>query len=275
MIDKNLQAWSFKNSVNFYVSERTRAADLYKSEAAMLLPVIPYVRSVLDIGCAVGNFRTIFQDLNPAISYVGVDTSTGMIAEARRRHPGVKFEVVEGNRPLPFADGSFDLVLCTGVLNHNPDYLDLIADAVRVAGSFAVIDLPRLVTGPYSFDLATSFMQLDERFPDNAAGITREATKVPYMLANVGDAFGGILTRLPGKLSGFACCGYYGTTHQSVTIPYEKVIFTVVLLVKGTGPVRYNLDLPADALALAEPALAAVASTKVNTVDAVVGRKAS
>lgn len=254
MIDKNFQAWSLANSVSFYVSERNRVKDLYRSEAAMLLPAMPYVRSVLDVGCAAGGFADLFKELDPKIAYTGVDTSAGMVEEACRLRPDVDFRLSTGGR-LPFADDSFDLVLCTGVLNHNPDYLDMIADLFRVAKRFAVIDLPRLVTGPYTFDLDRSNMVLKERFHGAGNTVSAEQTRVPYVLVNVGEAFERVAARLKGDLAGIACMGYYGKTDASVTIPYPEVIFTVVLLAKGSGGTTYALDLPADARPMAEVAL--------------------
>jgi len=268
MINKNFEAWSLKNTVNFYQNERTRAADLYQSESAMLLPVVPRVKSVLDVGCAVGNFYSVFRELNPAISYVGIDTSQGMIDEARRRYPGIRFDLSKGHG-LPYESGSFDLVLCTGVLNHNPDYLDMISEILRVTRRFAVVDLPRLVTWPYTFDLKHSYMQLKDRFPEKTEEITEEATRVPYVLASVSEAFNGLLNRLSKGIMGVACCGYYGTPHKSVTIPYEKVIFTVILLIKGHGQLRYHLRLPDDAMDLAESAFLSAQGIKAESVESV------
>lgn len=268
MIEKNIQAWSLKNTVNFYVQERTCAADLYKSEAALLLPVIPHVRSVLDVGCAVGNFSRIIHELNPKIAYTGADTAEGMLAEARQRHPDAEFRLVNGSK-LPFEDGSFDLAMCMGVLHHNPDYLDMIAEMVRVSRRFVVVDLPRLVTQPYTYDLSKSYMILQHRFPEASEGIVPESTKVPYVLGNVKDVFEGLLRRLSGSLAGMAGYGYHGNPHSSVTIPYWPVIFTVALLVKGQGPVRYYFDLPGDALPMAEAALALGKGRKVSSIEAV------
>lgn len=265
---KNFQAWSFKNTVDFYVRERTRAADLYESESSMLLPVLPRVKSVLDVGCAVGNFCSILRELNPQISYAGIDTSEGMIEQARKRYPGEMF-CLGGDSGLPCANDSFDLVFCTGVLNHNPDYLDMIAEMLRVARRFAVIDLPRLVTQPYTFNLANSYMVLRNRFSTEDEEITEEVTKVPYVLANVQDVFAALVTRFVGGLAGFACYGYYGTPHNSVTIPYSPVVFTVSLLVKGKGPVRYCLNLPDDALPIAQEILSSAGAIKVECVEAV------
>lgn len=269
-MDKNVQAWSLENTVSFYVQERTCTADLYESESAMLLPIVRFVRSVLDVGCAVGNFSLIFKELNPAISYTGIDTSEGMIQEARKRHPGAQFHLGK-NGGLPFDNDAFDLVFCVGVLNHNPDYLDMISEILRVTRRFAVIDLPRLVTQPYTFDLANSFMQLKNRFPTDRTGISEEATKVPYVLANVEEVFRGLVDRLSGSLAGLACRGYHGIPHKSVTIPYSSVIFTVTLLVKGKGPVRYHLSLPDNALGIARSVLSSTKGTSVDSVEAVIG----
>jgi SAM-dependent methyltransferase len=265
---KNLQAWSMKNTVEFYVQERSRAKDLYESEAAMLLPVLPHVGSMLDVGCAVGNFCSIVEELNPKVSYVGLDTSEGMIREAQRRHPKAEFCLGNG-RGLPFEDASFDLAFCTGVLHHNPDYMEMVAEMFRVSRRFVVIDLPRLVTQPYSFDLPHSYMVLKERFPTGSEEIIAEDTRVPYVLADVTEMLQGLLGRFAGRLAGIAGCGYYGTPHQSVSLPITPVIFTVVLLVKGEGPPRYHFQLPDDAQSVAEAALGSVRGIKADSVETV------
>lgn len=269
VVDKNLKAWSFENTVGFYAGERSRVADLYPSEAAMILPVASRITSVLDIGCAAGNFADIFKEINPAISYTGIDTSSGMVDEARRRHPGVEFRLSTGGA-LPFGDESFDMVLCTSVLHHNPDYLDMIADMVRVARRFVVVDLPRLVTVPYTFDISHSYMVLKERFPAASQAVEAEATVVPYVLVNAREFMTSFATRLGDRLSGFACNGYCGKTSGSVRLPVEQVIFAVAALVKGVGPVRYHLTLPPDAVPMAEDGLGGLKRVSVSSVDEVV-----
>src|SRR5262249_42084122 len=152
------------------------------------------------------------------------------------RRPGAEFHLSKGER-LPFPDGAFDLVLCTGVLNHNPDYLDMIGDLLRVARTYTVIDLPRLVTAPYRFDLGHSHMVLDQRFGN--PGAQHMNGRVPYVLANVSEVFAGIAGRFGKDLSALACRGYYGKTSGAVTIPFPEVIFAVTLLAKGAGPAGY------------------------------------
>lgn len=270
MIDKNIQAWSQKDVVRFYTHERTRVADLYDSESSMLLPVVSRARSVLDVGCAIGNFYPIFRELNPKISYTGIDIAEGMIQEARRRYPGVSFHVSNGRR-FPFEDDAFDLVFCTGVLHHNPDYIDLIKEVFRVSARFCVIDLPRLVIQPYRFDPANSYMELqayvsDEKDKKQSEGCS---TCVPYVLANVHDIFEQLRNCFLDKLSGFACRGYYGKPRATVRTPFSSVIFMVCLLMKGNGPLRYCLSVPDDVRWIAEKVLS-VNGAHVESVEQVI-----
>jgi SAM-dependent methyltransferase len=53
-------------------------------------------------------------------SYVGVDINARYIARARATNTGYRFEVGDG-RSLPFADGSFDAALISGVIHHLDD----------------------------------------------------------------------------------------------------------------------------------------------------------
>jgi len=72
-----------------------------------------------------------------------VDFSEGMLAEARGK-PGserVRFLACDLRRPLPFADGAFDLVVSGLVLEHIPDLDGFFGEARRVvrSGGRAVI----------------------------------------------------------------------------------------------------------------------------------------
>jgi ubiquinone/menaquinone biosynthesis C-methylase UbiE len=75
---------------------------------------------VLDLGCGPASLWHQWRRLPSPGRLVGVDLSPGMIAEARSRHPEGEFEVARAH-DLPFADGSFDLVVASAVLHHIPD----------------------------------------------------------------------------------------------------------------------------------------------------------
>jgi len=73
-------------------------------------------QKVLDIGCGNGRFSELFSD---SVKYIGVDISEKMLAIAKERYPRRKFILFDGLN-LPFADESFDLVICIAVFHHLP-----------------------------------------------------------------------------------------------------------------------------------------------------------
>jgi SAM-dependent methyltransferase len=73
--------------------------------------------NLLDIATGPGAVAAKARGLGAAC--IGVDLSPGMIALARSSHPDVDFRVAEVEH-LPFADGSFDAVVCNFGLGHFP-----------------------------------------------------------------------------------------------------------------------------------------------------------
>src|SRR4028119_1696627 len=83
------------------------AEALLETFDALALPPRP---AVLDVGCGEGFFRGTLAN-EREIEGSGVDLSTPAIDLAARRWPGVSWFVVNADRSLPWAEGSFDLVL--------------------------------------------------------------------------------------------------------------------------------------------------------------------
>ena len=72
-------------------------------------------QSALDLGCGTGVLCQMLEQRG--IRAAGMDLSEGMIAIARERGPGIRYEV--GNMITYRPEGRFDLVTCTGdALNH-------------------------------------------------------------------------------------------------------------------------------------------------------------
>jgi SAM-dependent methyltransferase len=69
-----------------------------------------------DIGCGCGR-EVAWLDTNgfPAIGY---DASEGLLAQARSRYPGLRFEAAALPELAGIADGAFDNVLCETVIMH-------------------------------------------------------------------------------------------------------------------------------------------------------------
>jgi SAM-dependent methyltransferase len=98
--------------------------------------------TILDCGCGVG---LLTAHLIPHFcDIVGCDVSPASIAHAKTSVPGARF-VLASDGPLPFADGSFDIAFCSGVLHHVPyqarnQFIIELARVVRPGGMVAIFE---------------------------------------------------------------------------------------------------------------------------------------
>jgi SAM-dependent methyltransferase len=84
-------------------------------------------RWILDVGCGIGTYVRRFRDFTPHV--YGIDVSLPRLQEGSRSVPGLL--AAKGER-LPFADGSFDVVVFNEVIEHVQDDRQTIKDALRV-----------------------------------------------------------------------------------------------------------------------------------------------
>lgn len=108
---------------------------------------------VLDLGCGEGR-HTIGAYITEDVFAVGVDLSLNDVSTARERaadfvdpaHPHKRMLLACANGlHLPFADATFDKVICSEVLEHIPDYRGVLKEIQRVlkpGGDFAA-SVPR------------------------------------------------------------------------------------------------------------------------------------
>lgn len=105
---------------------------------------------VLDVGCGEGRFGRFLIAARPQISYVGVDFSAGLLAEAQRSLPQgvfVQRSIEEGGSLSDL--GQFGLVACLAVLQHIPGR----TERVRLLREMAARLLPegRLMLSTWQF----------------------------------------------------------------------------------------------------------------------------
>jgi SAM-dependent methyltransferase len=106
-------------------------------------PLRRFVRSLghaeraLDLGCGDGRLTT---DLD-AGELTAADVSPVALERAARRLPDARIVELEPDAPLPFDDGSFDIVLCTETIEHIRDvqlFLSEIRRVLRPGGTLAL-----------------------------------------------------------------------------------------------------------------------------------------
>jgi SAM-dependent methyltransferase len=117
---------------------QTRNGAIRALEEALLAPVFAGLdrdARLLEIGCGEGSNLLTLRRLGFRGHYTGVDFSQGKIAFARGvSDPASTFLVADASR-LPFADRSFEQVLCRDVLHHVADPESALREASRVAAS--------------------------------------------------------------------------------------------------------------------------------------------
>jgi 2-polyprenyl-3-methyl-5-hydroxy-6-metoxy-1,4-benzoquinol methylase len=93
---------------------------------------------VLDLGCGEGR-HLVGACFAAPVAAVGVDLSVGDLATARRRLEEVELAAGASHRlicgraeQLPFADHSFDVVICSEVLEHIDDYEQVLSECRRL-----------------------------------------------------------------------------------------------------------------------------------------------
>lgn len=84
--------------------------------ASKILSMSGPIKSVLELGCGTGSTLAQIGERTGA-RCVGVDRSEDALVQARRKYPGVRFEVADIFN-LPYEKKSFDLVYSVGLFEH-------------------------------------------------------------------------------------------------------------------------------------------------------------
>lgn len=96
--------------------------------------------SALDVGCGTGYLLHVLHGRRPEFALTGVDFIID--DETRKRASGIDFQEANIER-LPFADKSFDTVICTHVLEHILDFRGALAELRRVARRRLIVVVPQ------------------------------------------------------------------------------------------------------------------------------------
>jgi len=109
-----------------------RLVEKRRIQAILKLAKTSFGDKVLEVGCGEGY---ILNKINKGELY-GVDISRTAIARAKQRlagRPNIKKLIVGDAEKLPFKPRSFDVVICSEVIEHVPDPKKIVKELARVA----------------------------------------------------------------------------------------------------------------------------------------------
>jgi len=230
-------SWSKDDAVHYYSSHRNSISDTYESERFFLSRYVRPGYSVLDVGCATGGFVHVFYEYEPTVTYTGIDISSEMIEQARKLHPGIRFEVTDANQ-IPFADDSFNIVFISGALHMAPNWREILREAWRVTKDFIIFDVRLKEFPPVIDDSALSYEKIA------FSGSWDGKTIVPYIIVDVKTFIDEINTLAPSP-STRQFHGYFHKVSEMTVTPEREVCMTMCCLIKSTRTGEADLwDIP-------------------------------
>ena len=126
------------------VFDRPYSTSLVEARQAFLRRLLPDLqqalglRTALDAGCGVGYFAAFLRDMG--FQVVAFDARQPNIDEAKSRHPDISFLVADVEELHPQELGSFDLVLCFGLLYHLENPLRAFRRLRALAGKLLLLE---------------------------------------------------------------------------------------------------------------------------------------
>ena len=112
----------------------------FLAEVRSLVASLP-IRSIADVGCGDGFVLDMLLTPRPNLTGVGADLDHEALSRGRALFPNIPF-VRADIRQLPYPARSFDLVVCTEVLEHLPDPQVALREICRVSGRYCLFSVP-------------------------------------------------------------------------------------------------------------------------------------
>ena len=103
-------------------------------------------KSLLDVGCGLGDLLGYLRERGLDTDYTGVDLVAKMVAAAAKLHPTGHFKRADVFADSTFDPGAFDVVFCSGIFNlnlgNNHDFLSAaLPKLVELSREYVVINL--------------------------------------------------------------------------------------------------------------------------------------
>lgn len=130
---------NYKKHANTNPIQKALIKNFYKEFFKMIRPLKP--QSILDVGCGEGFTLQKLQEKKIGKYSEGIDYSSEAIKIGKQIYP--KLHLFKGDvYNLKYPDNSFDLVVCTEVLEHLENPSKAIAEMKRVSSKFIIFSVP-------------------------------------------------------------------------------------------------------------------------------------
>ena len=215
-----------KESIDYWLNNRKKLSDLYRSEAHFFQNVIMSCTSVLDIGCAAGGSALFTREAKIDINYVGIDVSKELVQAATNnfsKMPKTIFMYYDGKN-IPLQSNSIDFVFSFGVFHHLDHWRDILSEALRVSSKYVLFDL-RLWSQESMVGDMRSYQKL-------ALGGSWDGESIlPYNIISFNEF--GLLARDMNQLK-ISCkaFGYYQKPTSLAVTPAKEILMLSILLEK-------------------------------------------
>ena len=110
-----------------FEDERTRPARDLLAQVPLASPA-----RIVDMGCGPGNSTELLAERWPSADIVGLDSSPAMLAEARKRLPGRRFDLADAGSWTP--ESGVDLVFANAIYQWVPDHLSVLPKLLAALG---------------------------------------------------------------------------------------------------------------------------------------------
>ena len=149
----------FDRAAEKYESGHAGVYELRKKDYPPILEELdkePF-ETLLDCGCGTAPMLSLLSERYPERRYTGIDLSPNMIAAARAKGLQNASFILGDCERLPFADDSFDAVICSQSFHHYPDlqaFFNSVFRVLRPGGRLILRDMT--MSAPYGVDCEPS-----------------------------------------------------------------------------------------------------------------------
>lgn len=136
----NYEKYITKNKLKQKMIKRMQQMmiNIIRSEIKLCDEDTPYL---LDAGCGEGFITDLIQRELKSLRIKGMDHSEEAVAQAKRLFPAIDFDT-EDIYNLGYGDNSFDIVICTEVLEHLTEPARGLSELLRVAKKTIILSVP-------------------------------------------------------------------------------------------------------------------------------------